>query len=199
MTRTCFRPFATALTVSTRGIPADDFLLFHRERVWSETEQQYIGRERKRGKIEELNDFLAGGKPDSIVNVGALPLPIRYVITLDADTQFPLDLRAQVGGNHRASLNRVEIDAATRMRAQWLLRSFSRASASGCRARSRPRFTRVFADTAGTDPYCQTVSDAQQDLFGEAIFHGKAIYDCAGVPDDAVSVVFRRKRCSVTI
>ena len=39
------------------------------------------------------------------------------------------------------------------------------------------RFTRMFADTAGTDPYCQTVSDAQQDLFGEAIFHGKAIYD----------------------
>jgi len=35
----------------------------------------------------------------------------------------------------------------------------------------------VFADTSGTDPYCQTVSDAQQDLFDEAIFHGKAIYD----------------------
>src|SRR5258708_14805141 len=39
------------------------------------------------------------------------------------------------------------------------------------------RFTRAFADTSGTDPYCQSVSDAQQDLFGEAIFHGKAIYD----------------------
>ncbi len=41
------------------------------------------------------------------------------------------------------------------------------------------RFTSIFADTSGTDPYCQVVSDAQQDLFGEAIFHGKAIYDVA--------------------
>ena len=36
------------------------FLLFHRNRVWSESEQKWIGRERKRGKIEDLNAFLNG-------------------------------------------------------------------------------------------------------------------------------------------
>ena len=61
------------------------------------------------------------------------------------------------------------------------------------------RFTRVFADTSGTDPYCQTVSDAQQDLFGEAIFHGKAIYDVRAFDDSRRRTASRPKPCSATI
>src|SRR6185436_298638 len=56
------------------------------------------------------------------------------------------------------------------------------------------RFTRIFSDAQGTDPYCTAVSDAQQDLLGEAIFHGKAIYDveafhrilCRRFPEEAL-------------
>jgi len=69
--------------------PGDRFLLFHRGRVWSGSELCWIGRERKRGKIEDLNAFLSGEGSAEIVNVGSLPLPIRYVITLDADLQNP--------------------------------------------------------------------------------------------------------------
>ena len=69
--------------------PGGRFLLFHRGRVWSESEQCWIGRERKRGKIEDLNAFLSGEGSREILAAGSLPLPIRYVITLDADTQLP--------------------------------------------------------------------------------------------------------------
>src|SRR5262249_8747612 len=38
-------------------------------------------------------------------------------------------------------------------------------------------FTRLFSDPSGTDPYSSAVSDVYQDLYGEGIFHGKAIFD----------------------
>ena len=39
---------------------AGHFFLFHRARMWSESEQRWIGWERKRGKLEQLNQFLIG-------------------------------------------------------------------------------------------------------------------------------------------
>jgi cyclic beta-1,2-glucan synthetase len=67
------------------------FLLFHRPRTWSENEEHWIGRERKRGKLEELNAFLCGAGHPGILQAGRLPLPIAFVITLDADTQLPVE------------------------------------------------------------------------------------------------------------
>ena len=156
--------------------PGARFLLFHRERVWSESEQKWIGRERKRGKIEDLNEFLCGGGSDEILNVGKLPLPIRYVITLDTDTQLPPGTARRMVETITHPLNRVEIDSETQTRRSGFTIVQPRVSVALPGA-TATRFTRVFADTSGTDPYCQTVSDAQQDLFSEAIFHGKAIYD----------------------
>ena len=174
---------AELLAVARDGIaglnaryPGGRFLLFHRPRVWSESEQRWIGRERKRGKIEELNAFLCGEDHSEIVHVGALPLPIRYVITLDADTQLPPGAARRMVETIAHPLNRVEIDPVTRIRRRGFTIIQPRVSIALPGA-TATRFTRIFADTTGTDPYCQTVSDAQQDLFGEAIFHGKAIYD----------------------
>ena len=70
------------------------FLLFHRERLWSESEQKFIGWERKRGKLEELNGLIAGSRPEqspSLVRVGdsSALRNVRFVITLDSDTQLP--------------------------------------------------------------------------------------------------------------
>jgi cyclic beta-1,2-glucan synthetase len=152
------------------------FLLFHRQRVWSASERQWIGRERKRGKIEDLNMLLTGQGPKEIQVAGSLPLPIRYVITLDADTQLPATSARRMVETIAHPLNRVEIDPATRTRRRGFTIIQPRVSIALPGA-TATRFTRVFADTTGTDPYCQSVSDAQQDLFGEAIFHGKAIYD----------------------
>ena len=159
-----------------RRYPGGRFLLFHRDRVWSDSEQRFIGRERKRGKIEELNAFLSGEGPVDILRAGSLPLPMRYVITLDADTQLPPDTARRMIETIAHPLNRVVIDPLTKVRRQGFSIIQPRVSISLPGA-TATRFTRIFADTSGTDPYCQTVSDAQQDLFGEAIFHGKAIYD----------------------
>ena len=156
--------------------PRGAFLLFHRQREWSESEQKWIGRERKRGKIEELNAYLAGeGRPEILLE-GSLPQPVRSVITLDSDTQLPPDSARRMIETISHPLNRVQIDPVTRVRQRGftIIQPRVEIALPGATA---TRFTRIFADTHGTDPYCQAVSDAQQDLFGEGIFQGKAIYD----------------------
>lgn len=152
------------------------FLLVHRKRVWSETEGKWIGRERKRGKIEDLNCLLLGRGEKEILRTGTLPLPIRYVITLDSDTQLPPSCARRMIATLAHPLNRPVIDPVTRVRVRGFTIIQPRVSI-GLPDATASRFTSIFADTSGTDPYCQAVSDAQQDLFGEAIFHGKAIYD----------------------
>src|SRR4029077_1284036 len=104
--------------------------------------------------------------------------PIRYVITLDTDSQLAPGTARRMVETISHPLNRVEIDPVKRIRVRGFAIIQPRVSIALPGA-TATRFTRVFADTSGTDPYCQTVSDAQQDLFGEAIFHGKAIYDVA--------------------
>ncbi len=155
--------------------PEQRFVLFHRSRVWSETEQKWIGRERKRGKIEDLNAYLTGVGASNILAVGKLP-SIRYVITLDADTQLPPGTARRMVETIAHPLNQVEADGDTRSRRHGFGIIQPRVSI-GLPGATATRFTRIFASTTGTDPYCQAVSDAQQDLFGEGIFHGKAIYD----------------------
>jgi cyclic beta-1,2-glucan synthetase len=156
--------------------PNGRFLLFHRGREWSQSEQKWIGWERKRGKIEQLNAFLSGEGSPEILCEGSLPLPVRSVITLDSDTQLPPGAARRMVETIAHPLNRVVIDPATglRLRGFTIIQPRVGIALPGATA---TRFTRVFADSIGTDPYCQAVSDAQQDLFGEGMFHGKAIYD----------------------
>jgi cyclic beta-1,2-glucan synthetase len=171
---------ATGATQSGEGPAGDRFLLFHRPRVWSESEQRWIGRERKRGKLEDLNAYLcaddAAASGSGILDSGHLPRKIAYVLTLDADTQLPADAARRLIETIAHPLNKVEIDPATRVRKSGYTIIQPRVSITLPGAMAT-RFTRIFADSMGTDPYSRTVSDAQQDLFLEAIFHGKAIYD----------------------
>jgi len=156
--------------------PNGRFLLFHRGREWSRSEQKWIGRERKRGKIADLNAFLSGERSPEILHEGSLPLPVRFVITLDSDTQLPPGAARRMVETIAHPLNRVVIDPTTRVRRRGYAIIQPRVSIALPGA-TATRFTRVFADSSGTDPYCQAVSDAQQDLFNEGIFLGKAIYD----------------------
>ncbi len=152
------------------------FLLFHRPRAWSPSEECWIGRERKRGKLNELNAYLCGEGDARILRAGRLPLPVRYVITLDADTQLPPGTARRMIETIAHPLNRIELDPETRVRRAGYSIIQPRVSIALPNA-TATRFARIFATAAGTDPYCKAVSDAQQDLFSEAIFHGKAIYD----------------------
>jgi cyclic beta-1,2-glucan synthetase len=154
------------------------FLLFHRRRVWSETQQRWIGRERKRGKIEDLNLFLRGKGSEEIKLAGELPVAVRYVITLDSDTQLPPGTARKMVAAIAHPLNLPVLDPVTKVRKRGYTIIQPRVSIALPGA-TASRFTRIFADTTGTDPYTKSVSDAQQELFLEAIFHGKAIYDVA--------------------
>ena len=158
--------------------PGERFLLFHRPRIWSESEQSWIGRERKRGKIEDLNEFLVGGHSLDLLQVGRLAGQIRYVITLDADTQLPPGTARRMVETISHPLNKVDLDPDTRARRKGYSIIQPRVSVSLPGA-TATRFTQIMSDAAGTDPYCRAVSDVQQDLFAEGIFHGKAIYDVA--------------------
>jgi cyclic beta-1,2-glucan synthetase len=156
--------------------PGGHFLLFHRPRTWSQSEQHWIGQERKRGKIGDLNEYLCGARPDGLLLTGALLDPIQYVITLDSDTQLPPGTARRMIATIAHPLNRAVLDPAThaRRRGYTVIQPRVSVALPGAIA---SRFTRIFAETKGTDPYCKAVSDAHQDLFGEATFHGKAIYD----------------------
>jgi len=159
------------------GVPR--FFLLHRKREWSESEQAWIGRERKRGKIEDLNALLCG-EPAGICSYPALDRSISFVISLDADTQLPAGSARKLIETIAHPLNRVRLSADGRQRLSGYTIIQPRVSI-GLPGASVTRFTRIFADARGTDPYCQAVSDLYQDLFSESIFHGKAIYDVAAM------------------
>ena len=154
----------------------DRFILFHRARVWCESERRWIGWERKRGKLEELNAFLNSDASSVLIGAGLAPAGIRYVITLDADTQLPHGSARKLIETIAHPLNKVELtpDGRNRSRGYTIIQprvSITLPSATAT------RFSRLFTDARGSDPYSQAVSDVYQDLFGEAIYHGKAIYD----------------------
>src|SRR6185369_14933061 len=128
------------------------------------------------GKLEELNRFLNGEDVGHFVYTGKRPSDIRYVITLDADTQLPHGSARKLVETISHPLNKVELTSDQRNRRRGYTIIQPRVSITLPSA-TASRFSRLFTDARGTDPYCQAVSDLYQDVFGEAIYHGKGIYD----------------------
>jgi cyclic beta-1,2-glucan synthetase len=156
------------------------FYLFHRERTWSESEQQFIGWERKRGKLEELNGLLDGTrsqKAGRLVHVGNVDhlSDVRFVITLDSDTQLPSGTARRLIETLSHPLNRARLDKEGRILGGYTIIQ-PRVSASLPSMSGSP-FSRLFSDPIGIDPYTNAVSDVHQDLVGEGSYHGKGIYD----------------------
>jgi len=157
----------------------DRFYLLHRKRLWSEGERRFMGWERKRGKIEEFNRLLLGDEGTSFTDVvgdRAWLGGVRYVITLDADTQLPLGTAARMVATMAHPLNQARVDARTGVVVEGYGVLQPRVSVSPTSAR-RSRFAQVFADQEGLDPYTSAVSDVYQDLFAEGSFVGKGLYD----------------------
>ena len=155
------------------------FHLFHRRRQWNPGENKWMGWERKRGKLEEFNLLLRGASDTSFVvrtADDALLNTIRYVITLDSDTQLPRDVARTLVGAAIHPLNKPRIDQATNRvtRGYGILQprvSISLASAS------RTKLVQIFSGYTGIDPYTTAVSDVYQDFFGEGSFTGKGLYE----------------------
>jgi cyclic beta-1,2-glucan synthetase len=155
------------------------FHLFHRPRQWCETEGKWIGWERKRGKLREFNQLLRGKRGASFILATASPdllAQIRYVITLDADTQLPRDAAARLIGTAIHPLNQPRFDPETALVVNGYGILQPRVSIS-LESASRSLFARVFSGNTGIDPYTTAASDVYQDLFGEGSYTGKGLYD----------------------
>jgi cyclic beta-1,2-glucan synthetase len=155
------------------------FHLFHRRRRWNESEGRWLGWERKRGKLEEFNRLLRGARDTSFIVSTAPPellSAVRYVITLDSDTQLPRGAARRLVGQIMHPLNRPQYD----QERERVVRGYAilqpRVSVT-LESASRSRFARIFSGNTGIDPYTTAASDVYQDLFGEGSFTGKGLYD----------------------
>ncbi|HEX4897944.1 MAG TPA: protein ndvB, partial [Candidatus Limnocylindrales bacterium] len=157
------------------------FLLFHRTRRWNEAEGRWMGWERKRGKLHELNALLRGSTTTGILTTGrpaTVPPPdVRYIVTLDADTRLPRGAVARLVGTIAHPLNRPTFDVATGRVTQGYGILQPRITPTLPAQREASLYQRTFSGSAGIDPYASAVSDVYQDLFGEGSYTGKGIYD----------------------
>ena len=159
------------------------FFLFHRPRRWNPLDRIWMGYERKRGKLTDLNGLLRGGAHGNPGDAFALVIGdtrvlanIIYVITLDTDTQLARDSAWQFVGAMAHPLNRARYDE-SRQRVVTGYGILQPRVAVGLSGTNRSRYARMCASEPGIDPYTRTVSDVYQDLFGEGSFIGKGIYE----------------------
>lgn len=155
------------------------FFLFHRPRRWNAQEQAWMGYERKRGKLAALNQLLLSGVTNDfalIVGNTTLLNQVKYVITLDTDTQLPRDAARQLVGVIAHPLNRAIYDPAQQrvVAGYSILQPRISVSLSGT---NLSRYARLHGGESGIDPYTRAVSDVYQDVFQEGSFIGKGIYD----------------------
>ena len=157
------------------------FRLLHRRRIFNPGEDVWMGWERKRGKLHELNRLLRGATDTSFVTVAGLapdvPDGVRYVITLDADTRLPRDAAARLVGKMAHPLNRPVFDdeAGRVVEGYGILQP--RITPALPMGREGSLYQRTVSGPGGMDPYAAAVSDVYQDLFGEGSYTGKGIYD----------------------
>ncbi|WP_231382128.1 GH36-type glycosyl hydrolase domain-containing protein [Sphingobium indicum] len=161
--------------------PAGDrFLLLHRRRVWNESQRQWIGWERKRGKLHELNRLLGGAEDTTFMMLDghppAGPAGVRYVITLDADTRLPPDTVRRLIGKMAHPLNQPVVDPARRRVVEGYAILQPRVTPNLPIGEEGSAYQRAFSSPSGIDPYSAAVSDVYQDLFGEGSYAGKGIY-----------------------
>nr|WP_220637189.1 glucoamylase family protein [Georgfuchsia toluolica] len=164
----------------------DPFFLFHRPRRWNAQDRLWMGYERKRGKLADLNALLRGGGEDKFALVAGTTevLPaVKYVITLDTDTQLPRDSARQFVGTMAHPLNQPCLNQTTGtgtndnrrvIKGYGILQPRVAVSLPDT---NRSRYARLFGSEPGIDPYTRAISDVYQDVFCEGSFIGKGIYD----------------------
>jgi len=154
------------------------FFQFHRNRSYNTSERTWMGWERKRGKLLDLNNLLLGRSNEFAITVGDLSMlrAVRYVITLDLDTQLPRDSARKMISALAHPLNRAVIDPVTNTVVEGYGILQPRVEIS-VKSKNRSRLAGIFSGDAGLDVYARAISDVYQDLFGEGIFTGKGIYE----------------------
>ncbi|MBA3587346.1 MAG: DUF3131 domain-containing protein, partial [Chloroflexi bacterium] len=157
------------------------FLLFHRKRTWNEAEGCWMGWERKRGKLQELNALLRGSLTTGMLTSGRTastpPMNVRYVVTLDVDTRLPPGALGRLVGTIAHPLNQPTFEPQAGRVTQGYGVLQPRITSTLPADHEASIYQRIFSGSAGIDPYASAVSDVYQDLFREGSFTGKGIYD----------------------
>lgn len=165
------------------------FFLFHRPRLWNPVQRSWMGYERKRGKLHDLNKLLRGNSEAFMYILGDKKIftTIKYVLTLDADTQLPRDTVHKLVGVAEHPLNKPQRDFKRNIVTDGYAIIQPRISMS-ITGKKRTLYTRLFESDQGIDPYTKVVSDLYFDLFDEASYIGKGLYDV----DTFISVLEQR-------
>ena len=158
----------------------EEFPIFHfiyRERKYNESEEKYLGWERKRGLLTQFNEFILKHEKNKFkvntIEQDEIPT-IKYVITLDSDTELILNSAFELVGAMSHILNRPEIEKGIVVKGHALMQPRVGINLD---ASHTNLFTKIFAGAGGIDNYTNAISDVYQDNFGEGIFTGKGIYD----------------------
>ncbi|HKL20087.1 MAG TPA: glucoamylase family protein [Halalkalibaculum sp.] len=159
------------------------FQLLHRNRKWNPAQNSWMGWERKRGKLEELNELLLNPDADNDFFTlekefieGLKHVPVSYVITLDADTKLPPDSAKDLIRTAAHPMNRAELNEEGDM-VEHGYGIFQPRISIPPKSANRTWFSKIFSGNVGIDPYTTAVSDIYQDLFGEGVYTGKGLYD----------------------
>lgn len=156
------------------------FNFIYRKRMWNEGEEAYLGWERKRGLLNQFNEYILGNisnpfKTNTITNVASMP-PIKYIITLDADTDLVLNSAKELIGAMAHILNKPELNKSEDLviAGQALIQP---RIGIDLMSSIKSLYTKIYAGAGGVDVYANAISDIYQDNFEEGIFTGKGIYD----------------------
>jgi cyclic beta-1,2-glucan synthetase len=157
---------------------AGKFLHLHRHRVYNPQESGWMGWERKRGKLLDLNQLMRGSYDSFPIKVGDVSIlpKVRFLITLDSDTELPRGSAQRMIGTLAHPLNQAIVDPVRNIVVAGYGVLQPRVGISVL-STTRSRLAALFAGETGLDPYTRAVSDVYQDLYGEGIFAGKGIYE----------------------
>ncbi|WP_375696404.1 GH36-type glycosyl hydrolase domain-containing protein [Bartonella sp. AP331QHHD] len=154
------------------------FFLLHRRRLYNTSEKCWMGWERKRGKLHELNRLLRGDKNTSFYPPNPhLPMDCRFIMTLDCDTRLTPESVAKLVGKLNHPLNYPVFDPQSGKVVKGYSILQPRIIPSLTTGKKTSILQRVFSINRGIDPYVFAVSDTYQDLLGEGTFIGKGLYN----------------------
>jgi cyclic beta-1,2-glucan synthetase len=160
------------------GKEMGSFFLLHRHPIYNPRERLWMGWERKRGKLMDLNNLLRGQVDNFPLKVGnLLILPnVRFVITLDSDTELPRGAARRMVGALAHPLNQAIVDPERGVVVAGYGILQPRVGVS-VRSTARSRLANIYSGQTGFDIYTRAASDVYQDLYGEGSFVGKGIYE----------------------
>jgi cyclic beta-1,2-glucan synthetase len=166
-----------ALNARYASEPKTRFYLLHRRRLFNPSEGVWMGWERKRGKLHELNLLLRGDRDTTYLpGANTVPENVQYVMTLDSDTRLMREAVTKLVGKMHHPINRPVIDPESNRVVEGYGLMQPRVTPSLTTGKEASVFQRVFSVGRGLDPYVFTVSDVYQDLTGEGTFTGKGLY-----------------------